>query len=80
MATLNIKDFPDRLYRTVRHRARTNRRSISQEVIHILEEVTHGSRPASLLELKGLGKNLWRRELEKKDAPDYIAEEGRSWS
>ena len=37
MATLNVKNFPDRIYRRIKQRAVKNRRSISQEVTQILE-------------------------------------------
>jgi len=39
MATLNIKNFPDKLYRRLQARARQQRRSLSQEAAHILAEL-----------------------------------------
>jgi len=38
MATLNIKNFPDRLYRRIKQRAGRNRRSMAQEVVQLLDE------------------------------------------
>jgi plasmid stability protein len=80
MATLNIKNFPDRLYRRIKQRAGKNRRSISQEVVQLLEHAVSEPRPVSLLELEGLGKELWNNALAGKDAADYIAEERDAWS
>ena len=56
MATLNIKNLPDALYRKLRDRARRQHRSISQKVVHLLSQVLDGEAPLSILELKGLGK------------------------
>lgn len=60
LATLNIKNVPDPLYRKLRARAKRKRRSVAQEVIHILSDVTEHSVPLSILELQGLGKDAWR--------------------
>jgi len=79
VATLNIKNFPDRLYRRIRQRAGSNRRSIAQEVVQILDEAVKQER-VSLLTLEGLGKDVWQKALEGKDAAEYIAEERDSWS
>ncbi len=38
MSVLNIKNFPDKLYEKLRERAKVDRRSVSQEVIHLLAE------------------------------------------
>ena len=80
MATLNIKNFPDRLYRRIKQRAGKNRRSISQEVVQLLDQAVSEPRPVSLLELEGLGKEVWEKGLGGKDAADYIAEERDTWS
>jgi len=80
MATLNIKNFPDRLYRTIKRRAGKNMRSISQEVVQILDEAVAAPSPVSLLELQGLGKDLWEKALEGKDAAEYISDEREAWS
>jgi plasmid stability protein len=39
MATLNIKNLPDGLYRKLKARAKAERRSVAQEVTRILTEV-----------------------------------------
>ena len=38
MATLQVRDIDDRLYELLRSRAKQQHRSISQEVIHIIED------------------------------------------
>jgi plasmid stability protein len=80
MATLNIKNFPDRLYRRIKQRAGRNRRSISQEVVQLLDEAVSERPRMSLLELDGLGKDVWDKALAGKDAAEYIAEERDAWS
>ncbi|MEK7286322.1 MAG: antitoxin [Nitrospirota bacterium] len=45
MANLQVRDIDDRLYASVRNLAMQKKRSISQEVIHILEKYL--SRPQS---------------------------------
>lgn len=75
MATLNIKNVPDALYRKLRARAKRERRSLSQEVIHILNKATEAPTPLSILELRGLGKEVWRGI----DAAQYVDEERRAW-
>ncbi len=75
MATLNIKNLPDPLYRKLRARAKRERRSVAQEVIQILTEATEESAPLSILALKGLGKEIWRGV----DPAAYVEEERRSW-
>ncbi len=75
MATLNIKNLPEDLYRKLRARARRERRSISQEATRILERAMDEPEPLSLLELEGLGKEHWSGV----DAADYVDAERRSW-
>jgi plasmid stability protein len=75
MATLNIKNFPDELYEQLQKRAERERRSLTQEVVHILEKAAGGSKPLSILELRGLGKELW----EGIDPVEYLREERDSW-
>ena len=75
MATLNIKGLPDGLYRKLKARAKRQHRSVAQEVTHILSETLERQQPLSILELKGLGKQLWKGI----DASAHVAEERRSW-
>ena len=75
MATLNVKNMPDALYRKLQKRARERRRSVAQEVTLILEEAVGRQRPLSILALKGLGKDLWRDV----DATAHVEAERRTW-
>lgn len=75
MATLNIKNFPDTLYKKLRELARRQRRSVPQEVIHLLTQATEKPAPLSILELRGLGKEAWQGV----DPATHVAEERRSW-
>ena len=75
MATLNVKNLPDGLYRKLQTRARRQRRSVAQEVIHLLNDVLTSPRPVSILELKGLGKELWQNV----DATAHVKRERNSW-
>ena len=76
MATLNIKNLPDPLYKKLRARAKRERRSVAQEVIRILAEATEERAPLSILGLKGLGKEVWQ-DL---DPSEYVEQERRSWA
>ncbi len=80
MATLNIKNFPDLLYRRIKQRAGKNRRSITQEVVQLLDEAVNNAPRVSLLDLEGLGKDLWEKQLGGKDAADFISRERDGWS
>jgi plasmid stability protein len=75
LATLNIKNLPDALYRRLQARAKRDRRSVAQEVTHLLSEALETSKPLSILELKGLGKELWQGV----DASDHVKRERASW-
>lgn len=75
MATLNIKNFPGALYRRLKERARRERRSVAQEVTHLLEQALEEPERLSILELEGLGEELWREQ----DAASHVARERDSW-
>ena len=75
MATLNVKNLPDALYRKLQARARRERRSVAQEVTHLLSAALEESTPLSILELRGLGKELWKEV----DAADHVRRERTSW-
>ena len=75
MATLNVKNLPDRLYRRLRERARRHRRSMAQEVTVMLSEALDHGEPLSILELRGLGKAHWRAI----DPARHVADERRTW-
>ncbi len=75
MATLNVKNLPDKLYKTLKARAKQQHRSIAQEVTHILAAALETSPPHSILELRGLGKELWKTV----DPAEHVASERDSW-
>lgn len=75
MATLNVRNLPDALYRKLQAQARRERRSVAQEVTRILSEALEAREPTSILELQGLGKELWREV----DAATHVREERESW-
>lgn len=75
MATLNIKNLPDALYRKLKKRAELQRRSVAQEVTQILADTLTEPEPRSILELRGLGKEHWRA----RSAGDHVASERDSW-
>ena len=75
MATLNVKNLPDGLYRKLQKRAKLLHRSVAQEVVHILEAAIDSPEPLSLLQLRGLGKEAWKGV----DAARHVDRERRSW-
>jgi plasmid stability protein len=75
MATLNIKNLPDALYRKLQAQAKRERRSVAQEVTRLLAEALDSPKRLSILELKGLGKAKWRST----DAAKHVARERASW-
>lgn len=75
MATLNVKNLPDSLYRKLKARAKRDRRSVAQEVTHLLAEALEMPPPLSILDLRGLGKELWRGE----EAAAHVARERAAW-
>ncbi|HEX2463705.1 MAG TPA: hypothetical protein VHR17_03705 [Thermoanaerobaculia bacterium] len=75
MATLNVKNLPDGIYRKLQARAKRERRSVAQEVIFLLREALDTPRPLSILELQGLGKELWHGA----NAASHVERERASW-
>lgn len=75
MATLSIKNLPDDLYRKLKARAKRERRSVLQEVTALLTEALGSATPLSILQLQGLGKELWRDM----DAEAHVADERTAW-
>lgn len=75
MATLNIKNLPDGLYKKLKTRAKKQHRSVAQEVTHILSQAVGEPKPLSILELQGLGKEYWKGT----DAAAFVRDERESW-
>jgi hypothetical protein len=75
MATLNVKNLPDRLYKKLQARAKRERRSVAQEVTHLLDAALDAPTPLSILDLRGLGKEHWK-DL---DAAAHVKRERAAW-
>lgn len=75
MATIILENFPDPLYEQLKHLAQEQRRSLAQEVIHLLEQAVGPPVRRSILELRGLGKDRW----EGIDPVVYVRAERDSW-
>ena len=75
MATLNVKNLPDGLYRKLQARAKRQRRSVAQEVTQILSDALETSKPLSILGLRGLGKEHWQGL----DPSTHIERERAAW-
>jgi plasmid stability protein len=75
MATLNIKNLPDRLYKKLQARAKRERRSVAQEVTQLLSRALEAAEPLSILDLQGLGKEHWAGI----DAAKHVERERSSW-
>jgi plasmid stability protein len=75
MATLNIENLPDSLYEALKARAESQHRSLAQEVTHLLTDALGHREPLSILELEGLGKELWIGI----DAAKHVEAERVSW-
>ena len=74
MATLNVQNLPNALYEALKARAESRHWSVAEEVTYILAEVL-AQPPLSILELEGLGKELWSGG----DAGQHVEEERASW-
>lgn len=75
VATLNVKNMPDKLYRRLQARARRRRRSVAQEVTLILSEALDAPPQLSILDLRGLGKDRWSGV----DASTHVDVERGTW-
>lgn len=75
MATLNVKGFPDGLHRRLKARARRNRRSVAQEVTHILSEAVEPSKSLSVLDLRGSNAETPAQRDPPAEAPPQPASE-----
>lgn len=75
MATLNVKNLPDSLYRKLQKRAKQQHRSVAQEVTKILDDALDSPDLLSILTLRGLGKEHWTGI----DAAAHVEVERKSW-
>lgn len=71
MATLQLRNIDDRLYNFLKNSARRQNRSVSQEVVTIIEQHLHSRQPANAtLEFLALS-GAWKDE---RDAEEIIAD------
>lgn len=75
MATLNVKNFPDELYERLKERAERRRRSMAQEVTWIVEKALEEAELLSILDLEGLGSDVFAGQ----DAKEHVENERRAW-
>jgi plasmid stability protein len=75
MATLNVKNLPDSLYRKLQSRAKQQHRSVAQEVTKILDDALESPNSLSILTLRGLGKEQWTGI----EAAAHVEAERKSW-
>jgi plasmid stability protein len=75
MATLIVKNLPDSLYRKLKARAKRERRSVAQEVKMLLTDALDPASQPSVLQLRGLGEEIWRDI----DAEAHVAQERAAW-
>ncbi|MGE5275914.1 MAG: FitA-like ribbon-helix-helix domain-containing protein [Acidobacteriota bacterium] len=75
MATLNVKNLPDSLYRKLQKRAKQQHRSVAQEVTNILDDALKAPDLLSILTLRGLGREQWIGI----EAAAHVDAERKSW-
>jgi plasmid stability protein len=75
MATLNVKNIPDALYERLKSRAQMERRSVAQEVTMLLAAALDAPAPLSIMDLDGLGRDLWQGV----DAARHVEAERAAW-
>ena len=73
--SLNVKDLPDGLYRKLKARAKRERRSVAQQVTVMLAQALEPAPAHSILELRGLGKEVWRNA----DGAAHVDHERAAW-
>jgi plasmid stability protein len=76
MATLNVKNLSDSLYRKLQKRAKREHRSVAQEVTKILGDALESPDLVSILTLRGLGKEQWTGI----EPVAHVEAERKSWS
>lgn len=77
-APLHIPSLPATLHRKLRDRARREHRTLAGEAAYLLERALEEAESLSLLELEGLGAELW--EGEEDAAADHVARERDAWN
>ncbi len=75
MATLNVKNFPDDLYRVLRKRARERGRSLSREVTILLREQVQNPKKYTVEDLPKALRGAFRQT----DVEAFLRRERESW-
>jgi plasmid stability protein len=75
MATLNVKNFPDDLYRALRRQARERGRSLSREVTVLLREQVQVPKKYTVEDLPKALRGAFRRV----DIDAFLRKERESW-
>lgn len=75
---LHIGSLPASVHQKLASRARREHRTLAGEAAYLLERALAGAESLSLLELEGLGAELW--EGEEDAAADHVARERDAWS
>ena len=75
MATLNVKNFPDDLYRALRRRARERGRSLSSEVTMLLREQVQAPKKYTVKDMPKLLGGVFRGT----DIEAFLRKERDSW-
>lgn len=68
--------MPDALVDALEEEARREHRTVSAQVVHLLERTLRTEKPRSILSLRGLGKEAW----EGVDAVEYVRAERDAWT
>lgn len=75
MATLNVKNFPDALYKKLKEQAKREGRSVASELTVLVAESLARPGRYTVYDLKGLGKGTWKGV----DILKWIDRERDSW-
>ena len=75
LPTLNIRNVPEDLYRDLRLMAERDSCTVDEEALRLLVTAVAPGERGSILELRGLGKQIWNGI----DAATYVDEERGAW-
>ena len=76
MTTVILKNLPDEIYNYLKSKADKTEKDISDEIVKLLKEkIGNIEKKRDILELKGLGKEIWK-DIEPQE---YVNKERESW-
>lgn len=76
MASINVQDVPDALVDALEAEAQREHRTVSAQVVHLLEQTLRTEKTQSILALRGLGKEAWAGI----DAAEHVRAERDAWT